>query len=51
MVIGFASDGFPIHGPYERQGDTVIATLDSPDEASLGVLLDCHVEFREESPR
>jgi hypothetical protein len=49
-VIGFAFDGFPIHGPYEavaiaRAGDTVTATIDVPDDAGLGMLLDCHVEF------
>ncbi len=37
-------------GPYEavaiaRDGDVVVATLDVPADASLGVLLDCHVEF------
>jgi hypothetical protein len=37
-------------GPYEavsiaRTGDTVTAVLDIPADASLGVLLDCHVEF------
>jgi len=49
-VIGFAFDGFPIHGPYEavaivREGNTVTATIDVPADASLGTLLDCHVEF------
>ena len=43
-------------GPYEavaieRHGDTVTATFDIPDDASLGVLLDCHMEFRPEPPR
>jgi hypothetical protein len=37
-------------GPYEavaidRKGDTVTATLDVPADASVGMLLDCHVEF------
>ena len=37
-------------GPFEavaidRQGDTVTATLEIPADASVGVLLDCHVEF------
>jgi len=37
-------------GPYEavaidRQGNTVTATIDVPADASLGMLLDCHVEF------
>jgi hypothetical protein len=37
-------------GPYEavsidRQGDVVTATLDVPNDASLGMLLDCHIEF------
>jgi hypothetical protein len=37
-------------GPYEavaigRQGNVVIATLDIPTDATLGVLLDCHLEF------
>ena len=37
-------------GPYEavaieRQGNVVIATLDIPADATLGVLLDCHLEF------
>jgi len=37
-------------GPYEaveieRTGDVVIARLDIPADASLGVLLDCHIEF------
>jgi hypothetical protein len=90
-VIGFAFDGYPIHGPYEadglmakdiegalagpraaadgrgrsvpaekpswvqvgpyeavaveRQGNVVKATLDIPADATLGVLLDCHLEF------
>ena len=37
-------------GPYEavaidRTGDSVRATLDVPADASVGMLLDCHVEF------
>lgn len=37
-------------GPYEavaiaREGNTITATLDVPADASLGMLLDCHVEF------
>jgi hypothetical protein len=37
-------------GPYEavaveRQGNVVKATLDIPADATLGVLLDCHLEF------
>ena len=37
-------------GPYEavsitRQGNTVTATLDLPADASVGMLLDCHLEF------
>jgi len=37
-------------GPYEavaivREGNTVTATIDVPADASLGTLLDCHVEF------
>ena len=37
-------------GPYEavaidRKGDTVTATLDVPADASVGMLLDCHIEF------
>ncbi len=37
-------------GPYEavtisRQGNTVTATLDVPADASVGMLLDCHLEF------
>ena len=37
-------------GPYEalaidRQGDTVTATFDIPADASVGMLLDCHIEF------
>ena len=37
-------------GPYEavaidRKGDTVTATVDVPADASVGMLLDCHVEF------
>jgi len=37
-------------GPYEavaiaREGDTVTATIDVPSDASLGMLLDCHLEF------
>jgi hypothetical protein len=37
-------------GPYEavaisREGNTVTATIDIPKDASLGTLLDCHVEF------
>jgi hypothetical protein len=37
-------------GPYEavaigRDGDTVTATLDIPADASVGMLLDCHLEF------
>jgi len=42
-------------GPYEavdieREGNTVTATIDIPADASLGMLLDCHVEF-ESGPR
>jgi hypothetical protein len=48
-VIGFAFDGFPIHGPYEavaivREGNTVTATIDVPADTGLGMLRDCHVE-------
>jgi hypothetical protein len=37
-------------GPHEavaisREGDTVTATIDIPGDATLGVLLDCHLEF------
>ena len=37
-------------GPYEataisRQGNIVTITLEIPEDAALGVLLDCHVEF------
>jgi hypothetical protein len=37
-------------GPYEavaidRQGDAVTAPFDIPADASLGMLLDCHIEF------
>ncbi len=37
-------------GPYEavaivREGNSVTATIDVPADASLGTLLDCHVEF------
>jgi hypothetical protein len=37
-------------GPYEaleveREGDTIVAKIDVPKDASLGVLLDCHLEF------
>lgn len=37
-------------GPYEalkivREGDTVIATIQVPADAALGVWLDCHLEF------
>ncbi|MCX7429466.1 MAG: YHYH protein [Planctomycetia bacterium] len=37
-------------GPYEavaiaREGNTVTATIDVPADASLGMLLDCHLEF------
>lgn len=37
-------------GPHEavtiaREGDTVTALIDVPADASLGTLLDCHVEF------
>jgi len=44
-------------GPYEavairREGDAVTATLDVPDDATLGVPLDCHLEFDpEQGPR
>jgi hypothetical protein len=42
-------------GPYEamsiaRDGNTITATLDVPADASLGMLLDCHLEF-EVGPR
>jgi len=37
-------------GPYEalkivREGDTIIATIQVPKDAALGVWLDCHLEF------
>lgn len=37
-------------GPYEalkivREGDTIIATIQVPADAALGVWLDCHLEF------
>jgi len=37
-------------GPYEavaiaREGNTITATIDVPADASLGMLLDCHLEF------
>jgi hypothetical protein len=37
-------------GPYEalaiaRDGNTITATIDVPADASLGMMLDCHVEF------
>lgn len=37
-------------GPYEalkivRKGDTIIATIQVPTDAALGVWLDCHLEF------
>ena len=37
-------------GPFEavsiaRVGNVITATIDVPEDASLGVLLDCHVEF------
>ncbi|MEI6240003.1 MAG: hypothetical protein WCR51_06415, partial [Planctomycetia bacterium] len=37
-------------GPYEataidRAGNTVTAEFEIPDDAALGVLLDCHLEF------
>ena len=37
-------------GPFEtvaieREGNTITATIDVPADASLGILLDCHVEF------
>jgi len=37
-------------GPYEavaiaHEGNTITATLDVPADASLGMLLDCHLEF------
>jgi hypothetical protein len=37
-------------GPYEavaveRTGNTVTAEFEIPDDAALGVLLDCHLEF------
>jgi hypothetical protein len=37
-------------GPYEatditRRGNTITAGIDIPGDASLGILLDCHVEF------
>jgi hypothetical protein len=28
-----------------REGNTVTATIDVPADASLGMLLDCHLEF------
>jgi hypothetical protein len=42
-------------GPYEavaiaRNGNTISVTLDVPADASLGMLLDCHLEF-EVGPR
>jgi hypothetical protein len=33
-----------------RDGNTITATLDVPADASLGMLLDCHLEF-EVGPR
>jgi len=40
-------------GPYEasaidRNADVVTATFDIPNDASLGMLLDCHIEFMPE---
>ena len=37
-------------GPYEaqsveRQGNTVIAQVSIPADATIGVWLDCHIEF------
>jgi hypothetical protein len=37
-------------GPYEavaidRAGNTVTAEFEIPEDAALGVLLDCHLEF------
>jgi hypothetical protein len=37
-------------GPYEataisRTGNVVTISLDIPEDATLGVLLDCHLEF------
>ena len=37
-------------GPYEataisRQGNVVTITLEIPEDATLGILLDCHLEF------
>jgi hypothetical protein len=28
-----------------RDGNTITATIDVPADASLGMMLDCHVEF------
>ena len=40
------------HGvAIERHGDTVAATFGIPDNASLGVLLDCHIEFKPDGSR
>lgn len=41
-------------GPFEalsiaRNGNVVIAEIEIPDDASLGVLMDCHVEFKQSS--
>jgi len=43
-------------GPYEaisiaREGNVVTVTLDVPADATLGVLLDCHLEFEGEGRR
>jgi len=43
-------------GPYEavaidRKGDVVTATFDIPTDASLGMMLDCHMEFTPEHDR
>ena len=43
-------------GPYEarkisREGNNVTVVIDIPDEATLGVLLDCHLEFESQKGR
>ena len=43
-------------GPYEavsirRDKDVILAKFEIPEDASLGVLLDVHVEFRRSSDR
>jgi hypothetical protein len=41
-------------GPYEaqsleRQGNTIIAKIQIPKDATIGVWLDCHMEFGSEN--